>query len=130
MTAYPLRILLVEEEPVLAEVTGFRLELLGHEVQTVSTGEMALAALEQQLPDAILMNLTLPDMTGIELTNRLSNDERTSGVPVIVLSYESDLAQVERAHAAGAKDYVVVPYDPAVLEDKLERLLDQQEEPV
>ncbi len=119
------RVLLVEEDSVLAEVTGFRLELLDFDVETVVTAEAALAALDRELPDAIILDLTLPDMDGIELTNRLSNDPKTSQIPIMVLSTNADLNEVQRAHAAGADDYLVIPYDPTMLEQKLKALLGQ-----
>ncbi len=117
------RILLVEEDRLLAEVTAFRLELLGFQVDVVGSGEMALGSVLRQTPDVIVVDLVLPDMTGIEVTNRLANAPRTSAIPILALSTNADLNEVQRAYAAGAKDYVVVPYDPAVLEHKLERLL-------
>ncbi len=119
------KVLLVEEDVVLAEVTGFRLELLDFNVETVVTAEAALAALDRELPDAIILDLTLPDMDGIELTNRLSNDPKTSQIPIMVLSTNADLNEVQRAHAAGADDYLVIPYDPTMLEQKLKALLGQ-----
>jgi len=117
------KVLLIEEDPTLAEVTGFRLELLGFQIASASTAEEAFAALRRGLPNAIILDLTLPDMGGVELTNRLSNDEQTSGIPILVLSSNSDLNDVERAHAAGAKDYLVIPFNPTLLEEKLDSLL-------
>jgi DNA-binding response OmpR family regulator len=117
------KVLLIEEDPTLAEVTGFRLELLGFRVSTAASAEGALTAVGRELPDVIILDLTLPDMDGVELTDRLSNDERTSVVPILVLSSNSDLNDVERAYAAGAKDYLVIPYNPTLLEEKLEGLL-------
>ena len=119
------RVLLIEEDGVLAEVTGFRLQLLDFDVETVVSAEAAFAALDRELPDAIILDLTLPDMDGIELTNRLSNDPKTSQIPIMVLSTNADLNEVQRAHAAGADDYLVIPYDPTMLEQKLKALLRQ-----
>jgi len=117
------RVLLVEEDGVLAEVTGFRLELLGFKVETVVSAEATFALLDRELPDAIILDPTLPGMDGIELTNRLSNDPRTSRIPIMMLSTNADLNEVQRAYAAGAKDYLVIPYDPIMLEQKLTALL-------
>ena len=78
------RILLVEEDPILAEVTGFRLELLGFQIDCVPSAEKAFESLERQLPDLIILDLALPGMSGLELTNRLSNDPRTSLIPILV----------------------------------------------
>lgn len=116
-------ILLIEDEPVLAEVTGFRLELLGFEVETVASSEEAFRAIQRRLPEVIILNLGSPDMEGLALIERLSNDPTTSPIPVMAISDNADLDEVQRAHAAGAKDYLVIPYDPSMLEEKLGKLL-------
>ena len=115
-------ILLIEEDAMLLEITAFRLELLGYEVVTQVSAELALEWLEEQLPAVIIVDAVLPGIDGIEFINRLSNDVRTSDVPVMVISTNSDLEDVQKAFNAGADEYLVIPYDPIVLESKLERL--------
>jgi DNA-binding response OmpR family regulator len=117
------QILLIEEDPLLLEITAFRLELLGYEVAKVPTAEQALDWLQHELPTLIIVDQTLPKMGGIELINRLSNDVRTSDIPVIFLSVNADLEEVQKAYNAGADEYLVIPYDPTVLEAKVERLV-------
>ena len=117
------RVLLIEEEPTLAEIKAFRLELLGYQVTCANSAAETTEKLAEDLPDAILLGLSLSGMDGIELANRISNDERTHGVPIMALSSDADLSKVQRAFAAGAKEFLVTPYDPSVLENKLERLL-------
>jgi DNA-binding response OmpR family regulator len=116
------RILLVEEDPVLLEITAFRLELLGYQLITQDSAERALDWLERELPSLIIVDQTLPGMDGIEFVNRLSNNIRTSEVPVMVISTNSDLDDVQKAFHAGADEYLVIPYDPIVLEAKVQRL--------
>jgi CheY-like chemotaxis protein len=116
------QILLVEEDPLLSEITAFRLELLGYEVVKVTTAELAIDFLQHDLPTLMIVDQTLPKMGGIELLNRLSNDVRTSEIPVIFLSVNAELEEVQRAYNAGADEYLVIPYDPTVLETKVERL--------
>lgn len=115
-------ILLIEEDATLREITGFRLELLGHRVMAFSSGGDALEWLVKDLPDAILIGHFLPDMDGLEMIDRLSNDLRTSEVPVMLLSPNAELTDVQKAFNAGADDYLVTPYDPLMLERKLARL--------
>jgi CheY-like chemotaxis protein len=116
------RILLVEEDATLLNITAFRLELLGYEVVSLESAERAMDWLQQQLPSLIIVDQELPGMDGIEFINRLSNDVRTNNVPVMVLSTNSDLEDVQKAYHAGADEYLVIPYDPLVLESKVERL--------
>ncbi|QDT68593.1 Transcriptional regulatory protein CseB [Planctomycetes bacterium MalM25] len=115
-------ILLIEEDETLREITQFRLELLGHAVVSRASGGDALEWLASELPDAILIGHFLPDMDGLEMIDRLSNDLRTSEVPVMLLSPNAELTDVQKAFNAGADDYLVTPYDPLMLERKLARL--------
>ncbi|MEM8866004.1 MAG: response regulator [Planctomycetota bacterium] len=115
-------VLLIEEDPVLGDITSFRLEMLGFEVVSLDSAEAALTWLADQLPDLLIIGHFLPGMDGAELIDRLSNDVRTSGLPVMFLSPNSDLDDVQRAYNAGADEYLVTPYDPIVLEQKVTRL--------
>jgi CheY-like chemotaxis protein len=116
------QILLVEEDRTLLEITAFRLELLGYGVVTQQSAERALEWLREQLPTLIIVDQVLPGMDGVEFINRLSNDTRTSEIPIMFLSANADLEDVQRAYNAGADEYLVIPYDPLVLEAKVERL--------
>ena len=116
------QILLIEEDPTLLEITAFRLELLGYDVVPHQSAERALEWLAEHLPTLVIVDQVLPGMDGIELINRLSNDVRTSEIPIMFLSTKADLDDVQRAYNAGADEYLVIPYDPVVLESKVERL--------
>jgi len=113
------RILLIEPETVLAEVTAFRLELHGYSVETVDSAEAALRITTEERFDMILMDLVLPGMDGPGLLEKLSSDETTSDIPVIVLSIDADLDQVQKVVELGAVDFLVVPFDPEALEEKV-----------
>jgi CheY-like chemotaxis protein len=116
------QILFVEEDPILMEVTAFRLELLGYEVVQQQSAERATEWLKDQLPTLIIVDHVLPGIDGIEFINRLSNATRTSEIPIMLLSTNGDLDDVQKAYNAGADEYLVIPYDPVVLESKVERL--------
>jgi DNA-binding response OmpR family regulator len=123
MLASRTKILLVEEEPALLDITAFRLELLGYEVQTETTADSAIAWLSENLPDLVAVGY-LSDMDPVEFLNRLSDEPRTSQLPLLYLSANSDLDEVQRAYNAGADEYLLTPYDPLVLERKVQGLLD------
>jgi CheY-like chemotaxis protein len=118
-------ILLVEEDETLADITSFRLELLGYRVSLAHNGEAALQSAHASTPDLMIVDLYLPGIDGIELINRLRSDNATAEIPVMVFSVDSDLNVVANAFAAGANDYLMTPYDPAVLQDKIAKLLEQ-----
>jgi CheY-like chemotaxis protein len=116
-------ILLIVEDSMLAEVARFRLELLGNTVTTVPSAEEALSRLQNCLPNLIVLDRDLPGMDGTELVRRLKADERTAGIPALMLSKRAHLGDVQEAFDAGADDYLVTPFDPLVLERKVEALV-------
>src|SRR5688500_11506499 len=116
------KILVVEEEPTLLDILAFRLELLGFEVETKLTADAALTWLAASAPDLIAVG-HLSDMDPLEFLNRVSDDQRTSQTPVLVLSPDPDLDAVQRAYNAGANEYLLTPFDPLVFEQKVQHLL-------
>lgn len=116
-------ILLIEGDPTLLEITAFRLELLGHSVVSLASAEKGCEWLADKLPGLVIVDHALPGMDGIEFINRLSNDTRTSNTPIMFLSTNGDLEDVQKAYNAGADEYLVIPYDPLVLQSKVERLM-------
>lgn len=116
-------VLLIEEDPTLAQITSFRLELLGYGVSVLHSGEEGLAWLADQLPDLVIIGHFLPGMDGVDFLNRISNDVCTAEVPTILLSPNSELDDVQKAFNAGANEYLVTPFDPQTLEEKVCRLV-------
>jgi DNA-binding response OmpR family regulator len=117
------KLLLVQAEPVLAELTSFRLELLGYQIELVGTGGEAFSSIQQSLPDLVIVDTSLPDGDGIEWIARVRGEYRADQVPVIVFSLDPSLETVERGFHAGAQDYLITPFDPTVMEEKIEALL-------
>ncbi len=117
------KLLLVQSEPVLAELTSFRLELLGYQIELVQTGGEALSSIQKSLPDLVIVDTSLPDGDGIEWIARVRGEYSADQVPVIVFSLDPSLETVERGFHAGAQDYLITPFDPTVMEEKIEALL-------
>ena len=116
-------ILLVDDEQKLLDLLSFRLQLLGYRVITATSGEDGFSLAEEHHPDLIILDLTLPDEDGLTVCGRLTESETLGSVPVLMLTARSELEDADRAMAAGARDYMVKPYDPAVLQAKIRRLL-------
>lgn len=116
-------ILLVEPEPVVAEITAFRLELLGYHVEAVPSAELALTQIGRQIPDVLITDLVLPGLDGMGLIERLTTDNATADLPIMVLSIDADLSRVQAVFGVGAVDFLVVPFDLEVLQEKVEKLL-------
>lgn len=120
---YQSHLLIVEAEVTLAEVTAFRLELLGFSVQIARSAEEAYLLIEQKKPDLMIVDLKLARASGVALIEQLAAEAETAEIPVIALSLDAELEQVQRAFTAGATDFLVAPYNPAVLEEKVANLL-------
>jgi CheY-like chemotaxis protein/nitrogen-specific signal transduction histidine kinase len=96
------------------------------EMQVSITGLDGLAAIRTRRPDLILLDMHLPDISGMELLRHLKSDEHTSGIPVVVVSADALAQQIDAAFAAGATHYLTKPVSVsellAVLDDQLERM--------
>ncbi len=102
-----LRVLVVDDEPQILRALRTSLRGAGYDVETAETAEQALTALAANPPDAVVLDLVLPDGSGTEVTREL----RTwSSAPVIVLSVVGDEAEKVAALDAGADDYVTKPF--------------------
>ena len=116
-------ILLVDDEPKVLELLSFRLRLLGYRVQVATTGEEAVAAVEAEQPDLILLDVTMPGMDGLAVCSHLKRSVEYNTIPVLMLTARSEMEDVSKAVAAGADDYIVKPYDPEILQQKVQHLI-------
>jgi len=112
----PARVLIVEDEPALLRALRINLRARGFAVATAATGREALAEARRHPPDAVLLDLGLPDLEGGEVIRELRGWSR---VPVIVLSGRAGSGDKIGALDAGADDYVTKPFD---MEELLARL--------
>jgi two-component system, OmpR family, KDP operon response regulator KdpE len=101
------RVLVVDDEPQILRALQTSLRGAGYDVDTAATGEQALAAAAVRPPDAVIVDLVLPDMTGTEVSKEL---RAWSTVPIIVLSVVGDEQEKVAALDAGADDYVTKPF--------------------
>lgn len=117
------KILLVDDEPKVLDLIGFRLQLLGYRVISARSGEEALALASSDLPDLIILDIAMPGMDGLAVCSRLKKSELLNAIPVLMLTARCDMEDVNKAMAEGAADYLVKPYDPAVLQMKIRQCL-------
>ena len=102
---------------------SFRLELLGFKVEAVEDGGLALAAISRTVPDLMIVDTVLRDGDGLEWIARMRSEHGADRLPIIIFSLDPSLETVERAYHAGAQDYLITPFDPTVMEEKIESLL-------
>jgi two-component system, OmpR family, phosphate regulon response regulator PhoB len=103
-------VLLVEDEPAQREVLSYNLEAEGFRVMQAADGEEAMLLVNEALPDLILLDWMLPNVSGIEICRRLKMRPETRGVPIIMLSARSEEVDKVRGLETGADDYIIKPY--------------------
>jgi CheY-like chemotaxis protein len=121
----PLQLLLAEDNPVNQKLAVTLLQKRGHQVTVVDNGRKALAALEAGAFDAVLMDVQMPEMDGLETAAALREREKRTGghVPVIALTAHAMKGDKERCLAAGMDGYVTKPLRARELFQTLERLV-------
>jgi two-component system phosphate regulon response regulator PhoB len=106
------RILLIEDEPDIAEVLQYNLEKEGFEVETARRGDTGLEAVRRETPDLILLDLMLPGLDGLELTRLLKRDGGTARVPIVMLTARGEEVDRIVGLELGADDYISKPFSP------------------
>lgn len=109
------KILLVEDEAAIREMTAMALERAGFDVFAAEDAQQAERVLSDGLPDLILLDWMLPGSSGIELARRFRRDEYTREVPIIMLTARSEEDDRVRGLDSGADDYVTKPFSPREL---------------
>jgi two-component system phosphate regulon response regulator PhoB len=104
------RVLIVEDERAIAELIRYNLGKNGYLCQVAGDGEEALLAVEEQVPDLIILDWMLPEVSGIEVCRRLRARPQTRSVPIIMVTARSEEADMLRGFREGADDYMRKPF--------------------
>lgn len=120
-------ILVVDDEVDIQELVRYNLQKEGYTVHAVGSGEAALAAAEQLHPAAIVLDLMLPGIDGIQVCNRLKKQEHTQEIPVIMLTAKTEDADMVAGLEMGADDYITKPFSPKVLIARLRAVMRRTE---
>ena len=119
------KILLVDDEQKVLELIAYRLKLLGYDVITANDGEEAITKFESESPDLIILDVAMPGIDGLTVCTRIRKMNDRNQVPILMLTARSAVEDVNKALAMGADDYIVKPYDPGVLQMKIQSHLSQ-----
>ena len=120
MQAMKRKILIVEDEPAIAETIQYALETEGFETHCLSSGTPVLALLEREAIDLIVLDIGLPDISGLELCKEI---RKLRQLPVIFLTARSDEVDRVVGLEIGADDYVVKPFSPRELAARVRAVL-------
>jgi two-component system phosphate regulon response regulator PhoB len=109
------KLLLVEDDPALAELLEFRFENEGYDVRTTADGDEALLLAAEDVPDLIILDWMVEGTSGIEVCRRLRRHKSTSHVPIIMLTARENEDDRIRGLETGADDYLTKPFSPREL---------------
>ena len=116
-------ILVVEDEPQVQELVAVNLEHAGHRVRRAATAGEAVTSIREELPDVLILDWMLPDESGLSLTRRLREDERTRSLPILMLTARAMEQDKISGLEAGADDYLTKPFSPKELAARIKAVL-------
>lgn len=117
------RVLIVEDETALVELLRYNLEQAGFRVSVAYDGEAALASVQEDAPDLMLLDWMLPLVSGIEVCRQLRRQTSTANLPIIMLTARGEESDRVRGLVAGADDYVPKPFSPTELVARIRAVL-------
>ena len=117
------RVLVIDDEPDVRWLLRLSLERAGHEVLLAEDGLRGVAMAQRQHPDAIVLDLMMPVMDGYGVLDALRKDDRTSRVPIVMLTAKALDDDRRRCEEAGATRFLTKPFEPLDLAATIEGLL-------
>src|SRR6266487_68909 len=127
------KILVVDDEPSIVDVLTRFLSREGYRVVTAANGREALERVQEDPPDLILLDVTMPELDGFAVCQRIKEDERTALIPITMLTGLDDREHRTHGIEAGADDFLTKPFEHSILRARirsqlrLKRLTDQLE---
>ncbi|MEI8293583.1 MAG: response regulator [bacterium] len=116
-------VLLVEDETDVVDLLRYHFKKAGFRVEITNSGDAGLAAVRSIRPDAVVLDLMLPGMTGLEVCRALKGDNETASIPVLMLTARSEVKDRVKGLELGADDYVTKPFSPKEVVLRVQGLL-------
>ncbi|MBS3667780.1 response regulator transcription factor [Vreelandella boliviensis] len=121
------KVLVVDDEPNIVLSLEFLMEQAGFEVVTAEDGEQALASVNESQPDLLLLDISLPGISGFDVLERLRSEATTAQLPIIMLTAHGRDVEREKGMALGADDYITKPFSTQSLVEKVKALLSEEQ---
>ena len=115
------KILIVDDEPRIVKMVEYRLQANGYEVVTAGNGIECLEKAKKEAPDLILLDILMPEMDGYQALLKLKSLDDTKSIPVIMLTAKGQVEDVVAAQGMGDDEYVVKPFNPVTLLEKIHK---------
>lgn len=123
------KVLLVEDERSLTDVLSYNLERDGYEVFVSHEGKDGLRKAQTILPDIVILDLMLPGMSGLDVCKEIKSNNKTSSIPILMLTSKSEESDQIVGFAVGADDYVTKPFSTKVLLQRVKAVLRRKNQP-
>lgn len=120
------RILIVEDEPSIAELIAINLTHAGYDVHKAMQTDLAMAMMKDKLPSLIILDWMLPGKSGVQFAKELRANDRTRDLPILMLTAKSEESDKVTGLDSGADDYVTKPFSPKELVARVKALLRRQ----
>lgn len=117
------KIVIAEDEPDIRELIAFTLRFAGYEVITGNNGEEGYQLTKLERPDLVMLDVRMPKLTGYEACKRIKSEPELAATPVIFLSAKGQENEIEQGLAAGAEEYLLKPFAPDQLVDRVKSVL-------
>lgn len=122
----PKKILIIDDDPFVVKVIASRLEANNYKVVTSSDGKDGLDKVYKEKPDLVIVDFILPRVNGYEICSRLKKDAEFSGIPVIIITGNTNERDRRLTEEAGAAAFLIKPFDREVLLSKIKELLGEE----
>ena len=121
----PENILIIDDQPEMLRLLGMTLEKRGFQISVAQSAAAALARIQVSKPDLIILDVMLPDISGIELCGQLRGQPETAEIPILMLSALGQVPDKVAGLKSGADEYLVKPIDAAELVARVDGLLER-----
>lgn len=117
------KILIIDDDINIKSLLEYNLKKAGYKVFSVDNGRSALEHIDNFLPELILTDLDMPEMSGYKLIEKMNTNNKTRDIPIIIISCKSEHEDIKKGLKLGAKEYIVKPFDPNKLVKKIGEIL-------
>jgi two-component system response regulator VicR len=127
--SYKARVLCIDDEPGVIELVNLILKTQNIKVDGANSGRIGLEAMRQNPPDAVLLDIMMPEMDGWDVYREMQVDDKLKDIPVIIVTARnSSFEEIIARERAGVSDYVTKPFLPNDLRKSLARVLEKNQE--
>ena len=116
-------VLIVEDEKEIAELVELHLKRAGIDTTIMRSGRTALESIKKSVPDAVVLDLMLPDVDGLEVCRRIRQTHDQRSMPIIMVTAKGDESDIVAGIELGADDYITKPFSPRILVARVQSAL-------